>query len=82
MAKQKREILVCELLICINIWIDEPEKALEDINRIEGVSNAFFSVGNVIHVYVDPRYDKADVADEIRELLASDVPDVSRAENV
>ena len=82
MAKPKQDILVQELPNRnINIYIDNPEKEVNDIKAIEGVSDAYTILGtSPIFASVDPRYDKSEVAQEIRELLLGDVPDVFREE--
>lgn len=47
---------------------------------LEGAKTQIMLDGNFIHVYVDPRYDQKEVAEEIRELLAARDPDVFKGE--
>lgn len=46
-----------------------------EIKRIEGINTARYD-GNPVSVYVDPRYSQKEIADEIKELLKVEVPDV------
>lgn len=47
---------------------------------LEGAKTQIMLDVNFIHVYVDPRYDQKEVAEEIRELLAARDPDVFKGE--
>lgn len=78
MAKPKQAHLVEECETGITVWTNDPEGDFKEIKRIEGVSNAIMSGDNPICVYVDPRYSLADIAEEIRQLLKAEIPDVFR----
>lgn len=79
MAKPKQANLVKVLpKDTILVWTDDPRSMLFDIENIEGVNYVQFSLRNPIGVYVDPRYDTGEVAEEIRILLASEVPEIFR----
>ena len=77
MAKPKQEHLVeVTLSGTIHIWTNDPRGVHGEIAESEGVLSAVMVSGNPIFVYVDPRYSKNDIAEEIRTLLASEVPSV------
>ncbi len=79
MAKPKQDDLVRVLPNnSIHVYTNEPEREATRIVKIEGVINVSFGTKNPISVYVDPRYDKEEVAQEIEELLVDSVPDVFR----
>lgn len=80
MAKPKQTFLVEEYSNTIAIWANNPVIDFIEIKRIEGVSTILMLDGNPIRVCVDPRYDQKEVAEEIRELLAAEVPDVFKEE--
>lgn len=81
MAKPNQDILVKELVSgSIHVYVDNPEKEVEDIKAIEGVSNALIVSGPPIFVRIDPRYNQNQVAQEIREFLAGEIPDIFREE--
>lgn len=78
MAEPKVQLLVVhsaaveERPHCIIIWTDNPARDFVKIKRIEGANTVMM----LIRVCVDPRYDPQEMAEEIRELLAAEVPDV------
>jgi hypothetical protein len=77
MAKPKQKYLV-EVRDNISVWGDI---SAEELARIEGVEQVLpFASLSKKSVWVDPRYDIEEVAQEIRELLAQEVPDVFRDE--
>ena len=79
MAKPKHKFLVKETEFSITIWTDNPVSDFAEIKTIEGTDTVLVLNGeNPIFVYVDPRYDPKEIADEIRELLAARIPDVFR----
>lgn len=80
MAKPKQETIVQEFPGgCIHIWTSEPEKEIEAVKRIEGVTFAGLGNGQIL-VTTDPRYDQKEIAEEIRELLKSPIPDIFKAD--
>ena len=64
----------------IHVWTDDPKRAAFEIENVEGVAQALARSIGLISVYLDPRYDTDEVAEEIRILLASEVPDIFREE--
>jgi 16S rRNA G966 N2-methylase RsmD len=62
----------------IQIWIDNAKQYLSEVSEVEGVDSISLPTRNPIFVYVDPRYDKNEVANEIKILLSSNVPSVFR----
>ncbi len=80
MAKAKQEVLVESMSgDGLNIFIDDPEIHLKDIQSIQGVSQVSLSVfSKFICAVTDPRYNKSEVAQEIRKLLTAEVPQVFR----
>jgi len=57
----------------INVWTDEPEQEIAGIKGLEGVSFVLL-IDDPIFVYTDAYYDTDAIADEIRLLLAAEVP--------
>ena len=54
----------------LNVWTDNITIAKRKINEIEGVTNTtLLANGHMIYVAIDPRYDKALVAEEIKNRL-------------
>ncbi len=78
MAKPKVKNLV-EVITCkaIRVYCNNPSLVLEEIGRIEGVSSVLL-FDKMISALIDPRYDVGEVAQEIRDLLEQDVPEVFR----
>lgn len=77
MATIKQKTMVKTVATGCTVWTSFPEKAVFEIKEIEGVEQVFLINGtNPLSVYVDPRYDIQEVAQEIEVLLASEVPDV------
>ena len=77
MAERKQEHLVkLTLSGTIHVWTTNPTDICGEIQEIEGVLSTMMITGNPIFANVDPRYRGSDVAEEIRVLLASEVPDV------
>lgn len=76
MAKPKQKYLV-EVYhgTWIHVHCDNPEITKHEIEQIEGVEWVD-PLNKVLSVWVDPRYDAQEVAQEIRELLSSEVPEV------
>lgn len=78
MAKPKQKVLVVVLTPMnpepIQVWIDNPGEVLQDIRSIEGVIGCRACTDGPIRVSIDKRYDAQEIADEIEELLTSDVP--------
>ncbi len=82
MAKPKQDnvVRVYEEVNIVHVWTDDPERMAREIGVTEGVTKAFANANDFIEVYVNIRYDVEEVAEEIRILLASEVPDVFREE--
>jgi len=60
----------------LHIWCDNPGQVIAEIARLEGIDNTMlFSNGKMIRATIDPRYDAEEIAQEIRDLLAADVPE-------
>lgn len=77
MAKPKQSVIVkTRNGNGIDVWVDRPAKAIEAILKVEGVSLALIPNGSNIFIWIDPRYDEEEIADEIRILLSSEVPSV------
>jgi len=63
----------------LNIWCDNARQVIVEISKLEGIEDAILlSNGNMIRVTADPRYDVEEIAQEIRDLLAADVPEASK----
>lgn len=81
MAKPEPSILV-EIrnnpLWPIRIWLDDAKLHLTDIVSVKGVYRIFPEGETRISVMIDRRYKVNEVADELRELLGAEVPDVFR----
>lgn len=76
MAKPKVKVMVnVRSNIIADVYTDNIDEAISEILSIEGVSSASVIVGR-ISVITDPRYDINEIAEEIKELLLSEVPDV------
>lgn len=79
MAKPNMKVLVeitGDLSHPISVWIDNPKEVMDDIARIEGVSDVHLPVANDhLQVRVNKRYDTQEVAEEILSLslLADEV---------
>ena len=81
MAKPKQANLVKVIPPhTVHVWTDDPRTRLFDIENIEGVNEVMLALHNPIYAFVDPRYDIDEVAEEIRTLLASEVPESFREE--
>ena len=79
MAKPKTNLIINphHNVGLIDIWCDNPTEVLREISQIEGVVNvAYFKHGGNISAYIDPRYDIDEIAQEIKDLLSSEIPDV------
>lgn len=77
MAKPKQAVLVDIIFNgIVDVWTDDRKKALRDILSIEGVATAQDVSDGCISLTIDKRYDTIEVADEIRELLSAEVPDI------
>ncbi len=84
MAKPKQKVLVdimVNLFEPIRVWIDNPGDALRDISTIEGIVRCRVCTDGPIRIMVDPRYDTQEIAQEIRDLLAAEVPEVFKEES-
>lgn len=82
MAKPKQDnvVKVYEEVNIVHVWTDNPERMAKEIGVTEGVTRAFANSLDFIEVYVNIRYDVEEVAEEIRTLLAAEVPKVFREE--
>ncbi|KKK63067.1 hypothetical protein LCGC14_2998050 [marine sediment metagenome] len=79
MAKPKHKFLVKENEFSITVWTDSLVSDLAEIKTIEGTDTVLMLNGkNPISVFLDPRYDLKEIAEEIRELLTARIPDVFR----
>jgi hypothetical protein len=79
MAKPKHKFLVKEHEFSITVWTDNLVSDFAEIKTIEGTDTVLILNGkNPINIYVDPRYDLKEIAEEIRELLTARIPDVFR----
>lgn len=81
MAKPKIKVLVEVIknpVEPIRIWIDNAKAHLSDIASVEGVSNIWHDKQNSIKIMIDKRYDVDEIAQELRELLTAEVPDIFR----
>lgn len=81
MAKPKVSVLVQEMPApnCLSVYCDDLQGVVADINSIEGVASVTcFAFTKFLSVVCDPRYDRAEIAQEIRDLLTSEVPEVFR----
>jgi len=81
MAKPEIEILVEVLdnpIQPIRVWISCAKLHLTDVASVEGISHIFLEGETEISVMIDKRYKASEVADELRELLGAEVPDIFR----
>ncbi len=81
MAKPKMEVLVAVIANPaeqISVWIDNAKAHLSDIASIEGVKSLRLVDAAKVRITVDMRYDKSEVAQELRELLTAEVPSIFR----
>ncbi len=83
MAKLKREVVIEASLASTNtsggilrVWCNNSERYLAEIMEIEGIASAHLNTNDSLSVVTDPRYDQKEIADEIKSLLTSKVPDV------
>lgn len=78
MAKPKVKFLVkVESDQIIKAYCDEPVWFIEEVKGMEGVKMAFIDLAPLdwVNIFIDPRYDVAEVAKEIEELLQKGVGD-------
>lgn len=81
MAKPKVKILVeCDdNSRHIKVYCDNPTEAVWELKNIEGIQQVIYSLSfPCISVWCDPRYDREEIAQEIRDLLTAEVPDAFR----
>ena len=63
----------------IEVYTDDLESSVIEIGGIGGVVVVLLLASiSMISVSVDPRYDIEEIAQEIRDLLAAEVPDIFR----
>lgn len=75
MAKPKVKVLVKESgSTFLEVYCDDPRQAIQDIMSIEGILDIYYSQLGCIAVGCDPRYDRAEIAQEIKDLLTAEVP--------
>lgn len=76
MAKPKVQVLVkIRTSTIMDVYTNEIKKSVSDVLSIEGVLCADCIAGRISTI-IDPRYDIQEIADEIKILLMSDVPDI------
>ncbi len=83
MAQQKDKVTVVILhqnFPHFLVWVDWAPRHTKDVENIEGVASTFILSENSMSVLVDPRYDTTEVAEEVKQLLLADVPDVFKEE--
>ncbi len=75
MANRKRDVKVELLPVSgIHVWADTSDAIINGIKGIEGV--VYVEVHSVLPMFVstDPRYSTTEIAEEIKQLLSSEVP--------
>ncbi len=78
MAKPKQNTLVkVNPPDSIHVYTSQPEKEIAGIRAIEGVNSIIF-ISNPIFVYTDPHYNVNEIAEEIKDVLTVNIPDVFR----
>lgn len=84
MAKPKTKVLV-EIVLNqvepIRIWVSNAKAHLNDIASVEGVTHISLHGSSEVSVMIDKRYDKNEIAQELRELLTAEVPSIFREED-
>lgn len=83
MAKPKTNLVikVSELSGYIDVWCIDTQSVIGEISRIEGVVKVYIMVHDGhLSVSTSPLYDVNEIAQEIKELLSSEVPDVFKEE--
>lgn len=76
MAKPKQEVMVVEhptsgLLVA---YVDNAPKWVSDVMSIEGIRKVFVDGKTRLDIFIDPRYDLSELAEEVKSLLMAEVP--------
>ncbi len=74
MAKPKQEVLV-EVFAKSSLEVWASSVNVDEISSIEGILEVHKRTNNAF-VTCDPRYDIEEIAQEVRDLLLAEVPDV------
>ena len=71
MAKPKRDVLIETVLATrvLRVYCDRHEEQAAEVKSIEGVSGVTVW-DHYLWVYVDPRYDLDEVAEEVKEVVS------------
>ncbi len=81
MAKPKMKVLVEVVrnqVEPIRVWVSDAKTHLNDIASVEGITHISLYGESEVTIMIDKRYDKDEIAQELRELLTAEVPSVFR----
>lgn len=77
MAKPKVDYIVKVSIAIpemIQVWCGNLSQAAMEIGQIEGITSVSILFNERIEAMTDPRYDVNEIAQEIRDLLGAEVP--------